>query len=77
MEDNQSCMKMTKHPVNHGRAKHIDIKFHHIRDEVKSQAVQVMYCPTSDMLANLLTKGLAGPRHLQLTNALGIQDCDH
>uniref|UniRef100_A0AAV1UZQ9 Uncharacterized protein n=1 Tax=Peronospora matthiolae TaxID=2874970 RepID=A0AAV1UZQ9_9STRA len=24
MEDNQSCIKMTKNPVNHGRAKHID-----------------------------------------------------
>uniref|UniRef100_H3H922 Uncharacterized protein n=1 Tax=Phytophthora ramorum TaxID=164328 RepID=H3H922_PHYRM len=32
-EDNQSCIKMTKNPVNHGRAKHIDIKYHHIRDE--------------------------------------------
>ncbi|KAG4035221.1 hypothetical protein PC123_g28655 [Phytophthora cactorum] len=29
-EDNQSCIKMTKNPVNHGRAKHIDIKYHHI-----------------------------------------------
>ena len=34
-EDNQSCIKMTKNPVNHGRAKRIDIKYHHIRDEVK------------------------------------------
>ena len=25
-EDNQSCIKMTKNPVNHGRARHIDIK---------------------------------------------------
>ncbi|KAG2758293.1 hypothetical protein Pcac1_g29545 [Phytophthora cactorum] len=36
-EDNQSCIqKMTKNPVNHGRAKHIDIKYHHIRDEVQA-----------------------------------------
>lgn len=34
LDDNQSCLKMTKNPVNHGRAKHIDIKYHHIRDEV-------------------------------------------
>ena len=32
MEDNQSFIKMTKNPVNHGRSKHIDIKYHHIRD---------------------------------------------
>ncbi|KAG2761925.1 hypothetical protein PC112_g25787 [Phytophthora cactorum] len=40
-EDNQSCIKMTKNPVNHGRAKHIDIKYHHIRDEVKRGEVKL------------------------------------
>ena len=40
-EDNQSCIKMTKNPVNHGRAKHIDIKYHHIRDEVKRGDVKL------------------------------------
>ncbi|CAH0519354.1 unnamed protein product [Peronospora belbahrii] len=34
LENNRSCIKMTKNPVNHGRAKHVDIKYHHIRDEV-------------------------------------------
>ncbi|KAG2770556.1 hypothetical protein PC112_g25413 [Phytophthora cactorum] len=43
-EDNQSCIKMTKNPVNHGRAKHIDIKYHHIRDEVKRGEVKLEYC---------------------------------
>uniref|UniRef100_H3H9X7 Retroviral polymerase SH3-like domain-containing protein n=1 Tax=Phytophthora ramorum TaxID=164328 RepID=H3H9X7_PHYRM len=50
-EDNQSCIKMTKNPVNHGRAKHIDIKYHHIRDEVKRGEVKLEYCKTSVMLA--------------------------
>jgi hypothetical protein len=76
-EDNQSCIKMTKNPVNHGRAKHIDIKYHHIRDEVKSGEVEVEYCSTSTMLADLLTKGLPGPRHQELTHDLGIQGCQH
>lgn len=76
-EDNQSCIKMTKNPVNHGRAKHIDIKFHHIRDEVKSGEVEVEYCPTQTMLADLLTKGMPGPRHQDLTSALGVQGCDN
>jgi hypothetical protein len=72
-EDNQSCIKMTKNPVNHGRAKHIDIKYHHIRDEVKSGEVEVEYCSTSTMLADLLTKGLPGPRHQELTADLSIK----
>uniref|UniRef100_A0AAV1U725 Reverse transcriptase Ty1/copia-type domain-containing protein n=1 Tax=Peronospora matthiolae TaxID=2874970 RepID=A0AAV1U725_9STRA len=66
-EDNQSCIKMTKNPVNHGRAKHIDIKYHHIRDEVKRGEVKLKYCETAVMLADIMTKGLHGPRHKEMT----------
>ena len=72
-EDNQSCIKMTKNPVNHGRAKHIDIKYHHIRDEVKRGEVTLEYCETTEMLADIMTKALHGPRHKDLTAALGIR----
>ena len=75
-EDNQSCLKMTKNPVNHGRAKHIDIKYHHIR-EVKRGEVDLEYCETSIMLADILIKALHGPRHKDLTAALGIRACSH
>uniref|UniRef100_A0AAV1V6F4 Reverse transcriptase Ty1/copia-type domain-containing protein n=1 Tax=Peronospora matthiolae TaxID=2874970 RepID=A0AAV1V6F4_9STRA len=72
-EDNQSCIKMTKNQVNHGRAKHIYIKYHHIRDEVKRGEVQLEYCEASVMMADIMTKGLSGPRHKDLTTALGIR----
>uniref|UniRef100_A0AAV1TCU7 Polyprotein n=1 Tax=Peronospora matthiolae TaxID=2874970 RepID=A0AAV1TCU7_9STRA len=75
-EDNQSCIKMTKNPVNHGRAKHIDIKYHHIRDEVKRGDVKLDCCETTIMLADIMTKGQPGPRHRDLT-ALGIHACSH
>uniref|UniRef100_A0AAV1UAX1 Integrase catalytic domain-containing protein n=1 Tax=Peronospora matthiolae TaxID=2874970 RepID=A0AAV1UAX1_9STRA len=73
-EDNQSCIKMTKNPVNHGRAKHIDIKYHHIRDEVKRGEVKLKYCETAVMLADIMTKGLHGPRHKEMTTDLGIRE---
>uniref|UniRef100_A0AAV1UKJ8 Integrase catalytic domain-containing protein n=1 Tax=Peronospora matthiolae TaxID=2874970 RepID=A0AAV1UKJ8_9STRA len=73
-EDNQSCIKMTKNPVNHGRAKHIDIKYHHIRDEVKRGEVKLKYCETAVMLADIMTKALHGPRHKEMTTALGIRE---
>uniref|UniRef100_A0AAV1V9L0 Reverse transcriptase Ty1/copia-type domain-containing protein n=1 Tax=Peronospora matthiolae TaxID=2874970 RepID=A0AAV1V9L0_9STRA len=73
-EDNQSCIKMTKNPVNHGRAKHIDIKYHHIRDEVKRGEVKLKYCETAVMLADIMTKGLHGPRHKEMTATLGIRE---
>ena len=77
LEDNQSCIKMTKNPVNHGRAKHIDFKYHHIRDEVKHGEVELEYCETSIMLADILTKALPGPRYKDLTAALVIHASSH
>ena len=34
-EDNQSCISMTKNPQFHGRAKHVGIKYHFIREQVE------------------------------------------
>ena len=64
-----------ENPVNHGRAKHIDIKYHHIRDEVKRGEVKLEYCETTAMLADIMTKGPPGPRHKDLTAALSIHVC--
>ncbi|KAE9048017.1 hypothetical protein PR002_g683 [Phytophthora rubi] len=71
-EENQSCIETTKNPVNHGRAKNIEIKYHHIRDEVKGGEVIVKYCETATMLADIMTNGLGGPRHKDLTAALDV-----
>ena len=58
-EDNQSAIAMTKNPQFHGRAKHIAIKYHFIREQVQNGTIKLKYCPTSQMLADILfTKGL-------------------
>lgn len=77
MKDNQSCIQMTKKPVNHGRAKYIDIKYHHIRDEVKRGDIKIEYYEASVMLADIMTKELPGPCHKALAVALGIHACLH
>lgn len=69
-EDNQSYIKMTMNRANRGRTKRIDIKYHYIRDEVKHGGVKLEYCETTTMLADIMTKGLPGPRHKSLTPAL-------
>ena len=61
-EDNQSCIKMCKNPVMQKRTKHIDIKFHFVRERVDDSAVQLRYCPTEGMCADLLMKSLCAPK---------------
>ena len=41
--DNQSCVKLSKNLVFHDKSKHIDIKYHYIRDMVQTGAVKLHY----------------------------------
>ena len=71
-EDNQCAIALTKNPENHARTKHIDIRYHFVRDLVQKKEIEVDYCPTTDMLADIMTKGLSRPRFQDLCNKLGI-----
>ncbi len=72
-EDNQSAICMAKNPQFHGRTKHVDIKFHYIRSQVESGSVVLKYCPSQDMVADLLTKSLPAPLYVRLRRALGVR----
>ena len=54
----------------HMCTKHIDIHFHFIRQTVEDGSINLIYCPTDDMTANILTKAL--PRWKVATHALGL-----
>jgi hypothetical protein len=41
--DNQSCIKLSENPVFHDRSKHIDIRYHFIRDWVQRGAMKLQY----------------------------------
>jgi hypothetical protein len=57
-EDNQSAIAMAKNPVFHQRTKHIDTRYHFIRDLISNNLIQIKYCPTEEMIADILTKAL-------------------
>ena len=74
-EDNQSAICMAKNPQFHGRSKHINIKFHFIREQVSANKIQVKYCASGDMLADLLTKGISPEKFERLRKLYGICSC--
>jgi len=55
-EDNQGTIALAKNPINRQRSKHIDIRYHFIRNEISSGKVVLQYCPTQDMVADIMTK---------------------
>ena len=71
-EDNKSSIAMTRNPQFHGRAKHIDIKHHFIREQVSRGKVQLEYCPTAEMTADILTKALSREKFSKLRIKSGV-----
>ncbi|CAB4043194.1 Hypothetical predicted protein, partial [Paramuricea clavata] len=71
-EDNQSAIAMSKNPQFHGRSKHIDIKYHFVRDQVEKKTLTVLYCPTGSMLADLFTKGIPKEQFKKLRELTGV-----
>ena len=54
-EDNQGIIALANNRVNRQRSKYIDIKYHFIRTEVNRGTLMLKYCPTEDMIADVMT----------------------
>jgi len=61
MGDNLGSHSLAVNPQNHAKTKHIDIQYHYIRHLIERKDVIIDYCPTTDMLADGLTKPLPKP----------------
>ncbi|CAN6308401.1 unnamed protein product, partial [Urochloa humidicola] len=74
MVDNQSAIALAKNPVHHDRSKHIDTKFHFIRDCVDGGQIKLQYVETARQLGDILTKPLGRLRHQELRIKIGVED---
>ena len=54
MEDNQGTIAIGRNPIIHTRTKHIDIKYHYVREALQEGTITLSYCSTDKMLADLL-----------------------
>jgi hypothetical protein len=70
--DNQSAIALSKNPVLHDRSKHIDTKYHFIRDCVNSGKISVEYASTQEQLADILTKALGRVQFCELRDKVGV-----
>ncbi|KAI5447962.1 hypothetical protein KIW84_015413 [Lathyrus oleraceus] len=70
--DNSSTIKLAKYPV-FGRSKHIDVRFHFLRNPTKDGAVDIEFCRTNDQLADIMTKPLKLDQFEKIQMPLGVQ----
>jgi hypothetical protein len=72
--DNQGALKLIDTGILKSKTKHIDIKFHHARDEQEKGHVRFNYVASEDNPADLLTKALPIARHQMLTEKFGLHE---
>jgi len=70
--DNMSAIALSKNPVHHDRSKHIDTKYHFLRECVEDGKVEVDHVGTAEQLADIFTKALGHVRFVELRSALGV-----
>ena len=56
--DNNSAVTVAKNPEHHGRMKHLDLRYHWLRDTVEAGLISPIHVPTTSQAADILTKAL-------------------
>jgi hypothetical protein len=72
--DNQSCVKLSENPMFHDKSKHIEIKYHYIRDMVHRKTIHVQYLSTHEQIADIFTKPLAKTKFEYFREKLGLME---
>jgi hypothetical protein len=71
--DNQGSLYLAENPQYHQKTKHIDVQYHYVRQEVRSNHISLHYVPTDQMPADGLTKPLTKENHLRFLGLLGLE----
>jgi hypothetical protein len=75
--DNTGAIDMAKDPKFHSRTKHIDIRYHFIREVVEEEKLELVYVPGEDNIADILTKPLSPKTFEKFAEQLGLRRIDY
>jgi hypothetical protein len=71
--DNEGSIVLTEIPQFHQRSKHIQIRYHWVRDLVATDVLNIKEVRDPEQTADVLTKALLKPKHTQHTTEMGIR----
>lgn len=73
LENIQGSIASATKPKFHKRTKHIDIRYHFVREKIDDGHVLLEYCPTQEMLVDIMTKPIPAAQFDYLRGMLGIK----
>jgi hypothetical protein len=72
MCDSTSAISVAKNPVLHSKTKHLEVRYHFMRDNVEKGNIDLIHVPTEKQLADILTKPLDQTTFAYLRGGLGV-----
>lgn len=70
---NQGARLLAHNPILHHRTKHIELRHHYIKEIIREGRIKLNYLNTNEMVADVLTKPLPGPKHQLFSYGLGLR----
>lgn len=74
--DNKSAIALTKNPIFHERSKHINIRYHFIREYVEKQEIILEHVYSGSQRADILTKALPKIKFIEMRELLGVKNLE-
>jgi hypothetical protein len=72
--DNQRCIKLSENLVFHDKSKHIEMRYHYVRNMVQKNILNIQYVPTKKQTAEILTKPLSLKKFVYFRDKLGVAE---
>jgi hypothetical protein len=74
--DNKSTNALIKNPVLHGQSKHIEVKYHLVRESTENGRIKVEFIRSEEQLGDILIKPLGRVKFLELRTKIGLIDVE-
>jgi hypothetical protein len=71
--DNKLAISLIRNPVHHDKSKHVDVKFHVLREYENTGQIQVEFIKTEEQLADILTKPLCSMKFAEMSSKIGLK----
>jgi len=74
--DSTTALSLTDESAPYQRSKHIDVRYHYIRDVLQKDQIRVSYVPSEHNPADVFTKALPSPSHHHCVFRMGLRPFD-
>jgi len=71
-----SAISICHNPIQHSKTKHIDLRYHFIKDHIQDDNIEVHFVPTESQLADIFTKALNEQSFLRILDGLGMMSSE-